>query len=234
MTSTTLDQQQTTSSRWFDLSHPMNEGTPHPPKADPPRFTVAQELGPDISQITNFSLCTHMGTHMDAPSHFVVGARSITDYPIERFAISAAVAHLELGDGDVITVEHLAHLADVIVPGGGLLIGTGMDRHFGSPEYVQHPYLSVEAAAWIREKGVSLVGIDFMTPDMPIHLRPEGYDCPVHMELLGHDILIIENLTGLQEFDETLVELVAAPIALTDLDGAPVRVVVRIPNGATA
>jgi len=211
----------------IDLSHEMHEGTPHPEAAAAASFEVIQELGPKLSQITAFSLCTHMGTHMDAPSHFVVGAKTITDYDIDRFSLRGVVARPALGDRVEIEVSDLESIEKHLSAGCALLIATGMDVHYGTPDYARHPYLSRAAAEWIREHEVSLVGIDFMTPDMPIHLRPAGYTCPVHMELLGNDILIIENLTRLLSFDDEVVDLVAAPLALTGLDGAPVRVVAR-------
>lgn len=210
-----------------DLSHPLHEKTPHPDASAGASFEIVQQLGPKISEITDFVLCTHMGTHMDAPSHFVVGANTITDYPMERFALPAVVARPDLGDRVEITVADLAAVQEHLTPGCALLVATGMDVHYGTPEYTSHPYLAVEAAQWIREHGITLVGIDFMTPDMPIHLRPEGYTCPVHLELLGNDVLIIENLTGLLGFDDVVVDLVAAPLALVGLDGSPVRVVAR-------
>jgi arylformamidase len=209
----------------LDLSHPLTEQTPHPESAPAASFEVCQDMPEKISRITTFTMCTHMGTHMDAPSHFVVGAKTITDYGMERFSLPAVVARPDLGDRVEITVAHLEPIERLLTPGCALLVATGMDVHYGTDAYTNHPYLSEDAAAWIRERGVTLVGIDFMTPDMPIHLRPEGYTCPVHIELLGNDVLIIENLTGLLGFDDEVVDLVAAPIALTGLDGAPVRVV---------
>lgn len=217
----------------FDLSHPLHEHTPHPEASAGATFRIVQELGPKISEITDFALCTHMGTHLDAASHFVTGASTITDYPIDRFALPAVVVRPALGDRVEIAVADLEPVEDHLTTGCALLVATGMDVHYGTDAYTSHPYLSVEAAVWIREHGVTLVGIDFMTPDMPIHLRPEGYTCPVHMELLGNDVLIIENLTGLLGFEDVVVDLTAAPLALTGLDGSPVRVVARTLEGTS-
>lgn len=209
-----------------DVSHPIDGSTPHPAAAPAPAFEVCQQLGPAISQITAFSLCSHMGTHMDAASHFVPGARTISDYPADRFVRPAVVVRVPPGT-DAIGVPHLEAVREYVRPGCAVLFGTGADVHYGTPAYHDHPHLDLDAARWLTAHEVSLVGVDFMTPDLPIARRPDGYRCPVHQELLGHDVLIIENLTGLLGFDDVEVELLAAPLALRDLDGAQVRALVR-------
>lgn len=209
-----------------DISHPIDAATPHPPSAPAPAFEVCQELGPQISQITAFSLNSHMGTHMDAASHFVPGARTITDYPADRFVRPAVMVRVPRGT-EVIDVPLLAEVEQHVRPGHAVLFATGSDVRYGTPEYHDHPYLSVDAARWLTAHEVSLVGVDFMTPDMPIGRRPEGYRCPVHQELLGHDVLIIENLTGLYDLDDVVVELLAAPLPLRSVDGAQVRALAR-------
>ncbi|RYZ16101.1 MAG: cyclase family protein, partial [Myxococcaceae bacterium] len=130
----------------FDLSHPLTENTPHPASAPAPHFEVCQDMPDKISRITSFSLCTHMGTHMDAPSHFVVGAKTITDYGMERFSLPAVIVRPDLGERVEIDVADLEVIESLVTPGCALLVATGMQtaRWDGVPaHYLYHMLMAL-------------------------------------------------------------------------------------------
>lgn len=85
------------------------------------------------------------------------------------------------------------------------------------PEYFKsYPALSEEAAHYLVEKRVNMVGSDTCSPD-----GLEDY--PIHRLLLGEDVLIIENLTNLDKLVGKEFTVYTLPIAL-QLDAAPARV----------
>ena len=77
------------------------------------------------------------------------------------------------------------------------------------------------------ERGVKLLAVDFATPDLAIKRRERDFSGPVHHALLGHGVLICENLTNHDEFVGERAEAMFLPINVVGADGAPARVVAR-------
>lgn len=214
---------------WVDLTQPLYDGMPTPqyfPKAD---FTIVFPLTDEKPQVTQFTLCTHMGTHVDAPSHFIRGGKSIDELPLCRFMLEGSVVAVEAQAGEAISLEMLEAAGAKPRRGDALLIATGWDRHWQDGHYYEHPYLADAVATWLVERGVTLLGVDIMSPDLPIALRPKsGFGYPIHRTLLGNDVLIMENLFGLRPLAGQRIELNALPLPVRAGDGAPARVVARV------
>ncbi|KAG9312198.1 hypothetical protein JVU11DRAFT_7496 [Chiua virens] len=112
-----------------------------------------------------------------------------------------------------------------------VLLWTGWDVHWGTPRYFEHPYFSRDAATALHELGAKIVGVDALSPDETPSdkhaVNVEGWG--MHETLLGHGVLICENLTRVGELsnavkdggEETWVSL--TPLSVHDADGAPVR-----------
>lgn len=213
----------------IDLSHPIWPGMPKIPilpEVERHQITsIAAGAPMDISAIT---LALHVGTHVDAPSHMVAGGTSIDQLPIERFTGRAVVAGVDRKPGEEITVD------DVLAGGPAperddfLLIATGWAAKFTSPDYADHPSLSRELAEWAVRTGIRFVGLDMITPDLPVHRRGEGFDFPVHRTLLGAEVLIAENLTNLDAVVGRQVRLRAFPLAIQGGDAGPARIVAEL------
>ena len=96
-------------------------------------------------------------------------------------------------------------------------------ERFGREDYRTHPYLSVDAAEFLIDRGVNIVGTDTITPDVPVVARQPGFDWPVHRRLLSHDVLIVENLgAGLAEVRGRRLTLAVLPLRIRGGDGSPV------------
>lgn len=215
-------------SAWVDLSQEMFPEMPYPQYFPAPAFRRVLELQePTTPQVTQFTLCTHMGTHVDAPSHFVRGGADIDDLPLDRFAVRGVVWSVDRPALEAVAVRDLEGLTPRPEKGDALFLCTGWGPKWGTPDYNRHPYLSAEVADWLLERGVSMLGMDVVTPDAPIVVRQPGFDFPVHNRLLRHGTLIIENLTNLSTLVGERVEIVAAPLKIRHADGAPARVVAR-------
>ena len=170
------------------------------------------------------SVATHIGTHIDAPSHLLADGSAIDEFPVEGLIRPAVVASIEKeGLSEISAADLEASKAGTARPGDALLVRTGWGAKFGTPGYREHPYLSEEAARWISGRGFDLVGFDLTTPEVPGHLRPEGFDFPVHKILLGAGVLIMEHLY-LEEVADQRVELFVGALKVAGGDGAPARV----------
>jgi arylformamidase len=82
-------------------------------------------------------------------------------------------------------------------------------------------------AKWLVNEPIKLLAIDFATPDLPTHLRPEGFAWPIHHILLKNGVLICEHLRGHESLAGSRAELFFAALNIEGGDGAPARVVAR-------
>lgn len=207
--------------RW-DLSMPVFPGMPTFP-GDPPVEVVpvdrmAQGAAYDLSRLT---LGTHAGTHVDPPAHFVPGGRTVDQLELEPLQGPCRVVEVpedrrSVGADDVAAVP----------PGTvRVLFRTRNSRRWAArleffPDYVG---LTLEAARAVRERGVRLVGIDALSIEQDRSGR-----FPVHRELLGHGVIIVEGLL-LAEVAAGEYHLDCLPLRIRDGDGGPARVVLRAP-----
>jgi len=200
----------------FDLTRKLSDGTEGYP-GDHVGLTVAQ-LARVESDGYNFSSFTHLeahcGTHIDSPLHFIANGIDIASLPLRMSP--AVVVTARGGEIDVETLADAGNLA-----GCAVLIRTGWDREIGGNEYYQNsPYLTPATAQLLVESKVSILGIDFPSPD-PID--SQGY--PVHHILLGAGIPIVEGLVGLDQVNHINGNqyFVAFPIKVAGVEGSPVR-----------
>jgi arylformamidase len=204
--------------RYIDLSHPIEPGMTCFPGDPEPRIEPLTMAPP--WRVTRLQLGSHTGTHIDAPAHYVSGGRSISDYPLERFFPVGMVVPLAWhGDDEAIAPEALRPYLAALPPGAALLLRTGWDRYWKTERYLHHPYLSPTAALLLAEAGVALVGIDALNVD-----STQQGSAHAHAALLGNDVLIVENLTGLDRLLPGLhYQCAFLPLPLAGLDGSPVR-----------
>lgn len=209
----------------LDLSHPLWPGMPKiPVLPDVEIDTVTSIAAGAPMNIKAIRLALHVGTHVDAPVHIVDGGLSIDEIPLERFDRPAVVSTVDKKAGEEITVDDILAGGPAPEPGDFLFLHTGWDEKFGSTDYDDFPSISPEAAEWAVERGVSLVGSDTLTPDLPVHRRGAGFTFPVHRTLLSNDVLIGENLRNLAPLARRRVRVRAFPIAVRGGDAGPVRI----------
>lgn len=201
-----------------DLTRRMMPGMPVWP-GDPPLTAVpAADAGRDGCAVTRVTLGTHCGTHMDAPAHVLPGGRTLDRFPPERFLGWAVTARSR---GPQITEADLQPVLESAVRAGFLLVHTGWDVHWGDADcFTGYPPLTEGAAALLAGSGLRCLGLDTPGPD-----APGDASLPHHRALLGADILLVENLRGLDRLPDVPVRFQALPLALAGADGAPVRAV---------
>lgn len=212
---------------WVDLSLTIHPDMPKMPFLPCPAIDRLSEQSETSLQVSEVSFATHIGTHVDAACHAVADGRSIDDYGADRWIGRAVVHEVDAeptGDIGVAAVEPIASDLD---EADALVLRTGWDELIGEEAYYDHPYFTDELAAWLAERDLSWVGMDFLTPDRPPELRPDGFTYPVHTTLLSSDTLIVENLTNLHELAGATVDVAALPTKIAGCDGAPIRVAAR-------
>ncbi len=212
--------------RLIDLSHPLEHGQlnfPFDPKIAVVAHNTVASIGYNITQI---SMSTHQGTHLDVPYHFYDDGKTVDQMPLERFYGPAALVDLAPGGclaaQTPITPEMLAPHAAVFQPGAKVIYRTGWDRTFGTPAcFSDFPTLTLEAARWIASRRIGLLGMDTMTPSTQWK--------EVHHALLRQDveIVIVEGLTNLDQLPERFT-FAGFPLNIKGRDGSPIRAVAII------
>lgn len=160
---------------------------------------------------------SHAGTHLDSPMHLLTIREFIGELPLQSF----------IGEGCVLDVrgqpviKTVAEYEARIKEGSVVLLYTGHDRFYGTPEYYRdHPVVDPEFARFLLGKKIKMLGVDLPSPDK--------YPFPVHKLLLGNKIFILENLTNLGRLlDVPSFELIAFPLKIK-ADSSLVRAAARI------
>jgi arylformamidase len=207
----------------IDLSHPLAHGQLNfinDPKISVLVHNTVASIGYNITQI---SMSTHQGTHLDVPFHFFDDGKTVDQMPLARFYGPAVLIDLApggaLGPKTPITMEMLAPHAAKFQSGAKVIYRTGWDRTFGTPEcFTDFPTLTLEAAQWIAQRRIGLLGMDTLTPSAQWK--------EVHWALLGKDaeIVIVEGLANLDKVPERFT-LAAFPLNIQGRDGSPIRAV---------
>jgi kynurenine formamidase len=210
----------------IDMSYPLEHGQltfPWDPKISVVVHNTVSSIGYNITQ---FSLSSHQGTHLDAPFHFYDDGKTIDQMELQQFYGPACLIDLAPGGyleaKTPLTVEMFENHQDKFQPGAKIVYRTGWERMFGKPEfYSDFPSLTLEAAEWIAERGIGLLGMDTPTPST------DWKEC--HHILLKEnvEIVIVESLTNLNQLPEEFT-FIGFPLNLKGRDGAPIRAVALV------
>lgn len=209
---------------WHDLAHDYHEAMTTQSMVGPPCIENVWTVGEQPFNIQRLVLASHLGTHVDAPLHFIAGGRTIDTYALRDLGGPGVVVPVSTGPSQPITATHLERAGVAIERGDIVLLATGWDRYFGTEAYHTHPYLGEDAAGWLVMRGVRLVGVDFFSADLPVPLRSADFGWPVHHRLLGSGILIAENLARLSPLAGRRLTIGAFPLKIRGGDGAPARI----------
>jgi len=156
------------------LSYPLSNDTPVY-AGDPPLSIEPAKSMPKGNSCNTFKItfCNHSGTHVDAPAHFDMKGRPISDYGMEELIFNrSCIVDCLKGPDEFITPEDLKNTGTKC---DLLLVRTGFDRYRSKEEYVmRNPGVSTEAAEWIRRErpNIRAVGID--TISVSPHADREG------------------------------------------------------------
>ncbi len=211
-------------SPWIDVSVTLRTGMVTWPGDPPAHFSHALSIERgDPCTVSLLEMGAHSGTHMDAPAHFVAGGAGIDTMPLDAAIGPARVIAIE--DPESIKVDELAQHA--IQTGERVLFKTrNSDRAWeADPFHEDFVYLSAPAAQYLVDRGVRLVGIDYLSVG---GFEADGVE--THQALLSAGIWVIEGLY-LGQVRPGQVELICLPIKIAGGDGAPSRALVRQVDG---
>lgn len=193
----------------IDISRPLKGASLGYPGDTPPHFTQ-RDAGRYL--VSELHMSSHSGTHLDAPVHYLKTGPTIDEIPLTHLVGSCRVLDVSRA-GSMIDASHLQGRCD---GAKRILLKTAYSEITTFQE--DYPSLTQDAAQYLTSSGILCIGIDSFSI--------EGFisDGSVHRELLGHGCIIIEliDLSRVPEGDYTLIAL---PLRLEGLDGAPARVI---------
>lgn len=210
----------------IDLTQTICETMPVYPGTEQPKLTVANTYEKDGFRETLLSFYSHTGTHMDAPFHLYADRTSLDALPAEQFVGKALVIDCrDVGEGGEIGMEYVEKVRPLADEADFLLFNTGWDANWGKDEYFgEYPVVSTEICQYLLESKKKGVGFDVIGID-PVS---DGNLTRHRMLLSQRDIVIIENLTHLEQIGGGLFTFAALPLKYKDADGAPIRAVAII------
>jgi arylformamidase len=172
-----------------------------------------------VCNLSQLDCGVHTGTHVDAPNHFIDGTPGVEGMPLDAMLGPAYVVDATSVRGHI-DADALGNL-EVPSDMERLLFKTTNSNLWSSstfqPNFVG---ISEDAAVALVERGVRLVGIDYLS------IAPPNDPTPTHVALLQAGVVIVEGL-DLRSVPAGHYDLVCLPIRLVGSDGAPARVVLR-------
>jgi arylformamidase len=206
----------------YDITVPFSTNLPVYPGDPTVQINQVSSLeSGDICTVSHLSFSSHTGTHVDPPSHFVAGAMTLDQLPLDVLIGKTRV--VDTGEISAIdcTIIQQANLDGV----ERILFKTRNSHTWREKNYSKFDenfvYLETEAAKLLVELGIKLVGIDYLSIEKFNFVEPT-----THWALLKNNVVIVEGL-DLSEVEDGEYELICLPMKIKDGDGGPARVILR-------
>ena len=196
----------------IDISEPLHDDVIKYKSLKPYRRTWIRDFHDEKGsnmRMSSFEMTSHVGTHIDAPMHYIENGRSMDQVPLSRYFAKAQV--MELPEGGTVTAEFLS---SKIEPGvTALLFKYGRYRLDG-----RYDYFSVSGIEAMIQAGIVIMGTDNFNVDTPSTKKQ------IHVTALGAEMSIFEVL-NLNDVEPGLYDLIALPLKIKGAEAAPARIV---------
>lgn len=168
---------------------------------------------------TQISACVHLGTHIDAPRHFIKDGCTVDQIPLE--VLTGPCYVVQLPDRvEAITADVLDR-TEIPQEIKRVLFGTRNSHYWARGESTfQTDFVAIteDGAEWLVERGVQLVGIDYLS------IAPYSESIPTHTVLLQASVVVVEGL-NLSNVMRGFYDLYCLPLKIAGSDGAPARAI---------
>jgi arylformamidase len=205
---------------YIDITYPISDKLPKWHGSIGFAYQWHMMIPNETNNLSSFTVDSHLGTHLDAPLHFVKNGKAIHELDLKK--LIGNVFLVEIRGVKNITAENLQN-AGIPKDCEKLLIKTDNQFYWeqGLTNF-QEDFCSIDAtgAQWIVDKGIHLIGIDYLS----IQRFKDGPE--THQILLQSEVIIVETL-NLEKVNQGDFYLICLPIMLEGLEGAPVRAVLK-------
>jgi arylformamidase len=205
---------------WIDISVPLHNGMAHWPNDRAFERTETETIANgDPCNLSEICTSAHIGTHVDAPRHYLADGAGMETFPISVGVGLARV--IAIHDPELIRVSELKPYR--LTKGERVLFKTrnSMECWPTSKFQEKFVYIPNQTAAYLADCCIQTVGMDYLSVG--------GYDTDgseTHRTLLKAGIWIIEGL-NLKDVEPGDYDLICLPLKIVGSDGAPARAVLR-------
>lgn len=223
-----------------DLTHPFSPSLPVYPGYKPIQVRQRSSVARDGFANNELTCDEHTGTHVDAPSHFIVGAVSADRLPVDRLIaplVVIAIADRAANDPDtLVSVDDLLQWEKRHgrVPAGALVaMHAGWDARVGSPDRflnrdakgtLHAPGFSEQAARFlVGERDICGVGVDTLSLDAGA--APKFV---AHLAILGAGKYGIEMMANLGRVPSSGATVIVGAPKHEGATGGPARVLALV------
>jgi len=218
--------------QYIDLSHTIKNGEvtyrglPAPIVCDylsREKSKILYDKGTSF-HIGKIEMVSNTGTYIDCPFHRYEDGKDLSDISLNQLADREGIL-IKVPFSETIAIGK-EHFVNRNLKHKAVLVYTGWSDHWQTDQYFEnHPFLTEEAAIFLKEQNVKLVGIDSHNID-----NTEGGSRPVHSILLKNEILIVEHLNNLKNLEGKSFLFSAVPPKIQDFGTFPVRAFAKILN----
>ncbi len=220
----------------IDLTHALDN--------EAPTWTgscgFSHEVKMDYDQgvrVLSYKCHAGVGTHMDAPAHFIRNGATVSDIPLDQLIVPACVLDLsDKMDPDLFVMPEDIFAYEKrwgeIEPNALVLAYTGWEKYWKQPDRYRNtdssgkmhfPGFHFKTAEMLISRGIAGIGIDTLSPDGSNN-KPEN-KFPVHEVILGAGKYIIENAAHLSKMPAKGAFALALPMKITVGAEAAIRLV---------
>ena len=200
--------------RLIDLSLPLFDGMPRYPTDPPTVLRQAKSIEHDRTRVTEVSFGSHVGTHVDVPSHVLADGKGLDQMDLSSF----------FGRAVKLRLDRFAEYDLTGMGFDGVLLETGWGEYYGDPRKyhgVARPAIPLSLADVLLKKGLRFFGCDLPSAD-----KSGSVEKVIHARFLSRDVVIYENLTNLDHLPEAVVfAFFGLPLNFRGIDGSPVRAI---------
>lgn len=209
--------------RVVDLTHVLYPGKEQYTLEVARRDERMQREGDIMSTVYMWS---HVGTHVEAPLHYLSDGGDAASLKIEQLMGPAIVLDFRhKAVNEAITLDEIKAAGEVQV-GDRVLIMTGRHTSYRTPQSHDRPYITEEAVRWmVEDRKINCLGTD----SSGFEVRGVSHH-PNHLILNNAAVPVLECLTNLVELRKQRIYLIALPLPITKLDACPVRAIAIEPE----
>ncbi len=205
----------------IDLSHEIHEQMTVFGETEKPQIIRKNSIQKDGYNLHELKLTSHTGTHVDAPAHMLEGKKYLDDFPLDQFYGRGLMIKVDRYAGGEIPLAYLKNYENEIQEVDFLILNSGWHKKWETKAYQSnYPLLSEESAKWLTQFKLKGIGMDSISID-----AADSQHLPLHKIVLGAELLIIENLTNLDELPEISFIFQCFPLKINKADGSTSRIV---------
>lgn len=219
----------------IDLTHDIHSSVPSWSGSCGFSYEIKMDYDQGV-RVMAYKCHAGVGTHIDAPSHFVPGGDNVADIPLEDLMAPAYVIDVSARCSPDLSITpadlEIFEKKHGPIPEGALVIGnTGWGKYWDEPtkyrnvdasNQMRFPTFELKTVELLMHRGIKGLGIDTFTPELE-----KGF--PIHHLILGAGKYIVENLAQLGELPSVGATVIIFPLKVTEGAEAPVRAIALVP-----